>query len=173
MNDGEFMVNMGCGATPTPGYLNFDNSLALSLSRFPLLPGLLRVCRILPEDSGRWVGGLEEPVGYADAARRIPLPDLRHFVDRYLENGDGDEFMDKTCLAAPSCRGFKDRLRLLVVGHRHHLWMYDSRSLQALLESVGFSPVVPLAAGETTILDPGQLNLREREEGSLYMEAVR
>ena len=51
--------------------------------------------------------------------------------------------------------------------------MYDAPSLIRLLERHGFREAMTLPTGETTITDPGELNLREREEESLYVEAVR
>ena len=30
-------VNVGCGSSPTPGWVNFDNSLSVRAARWPLL----------------------------------------------------------------------------------------------------------------------------------------
>jgi hypothetical protein len=49
--------------------------------------------------------------------------------------------------------------------------MYDGASLARLLVGEGFEDPVRLRPGETTIADPGALDLREREEESLYLEA--
>ena len=45
-------------------------------------------------------------------------------------------------------------------------------SLSLLVERAGFSRVVVQPAGTTMIPNPGRLNLREREEESLYVEAA-
>jgi hypothetical protein len=58
------------------------------------------------------------------------------------------------------------------VGFRGHRWMYDRRSLKALVEGAGFAEVELLSLGETRLDDPAGLDLRERED-SLYLEAQR
>ena len=57
------------------------------------------------------------------------------------------------------------------MGARNHAWMYDGKSLTKLLEKHGFREVTLLPAGQTTIPDPGELDLREREEETVYIEA--
>ena len=49
--------------------------------------------------------------------------------------------------------------------------MYDGKSLSTILLKNGFADAVVLAAGETTIANPGSLNLREYEGWSVYVEA--
>jgi hypothetical protein len=49
--------------------------------------------------------------------------------------------------------------------------MYDSASLAKLLIEAGFRNPVNLPPGQTTISESGSLDLREREEESLYVEA--
>jgi hypothetical protein len=49
--------------------------------------------------------------------------------------------------------------------------MYAASSLIRLLERHGFGDARELPAGQTTIPDPGPLDLREREEESVYVEA--
>jgi hypothetical protein len=66
------------------------------------------------------------------------------------------------------------KLRWLFVADRsHHRCMYDANSLAWLLARAGFSHVVVQPAGSTMIPNPGDLNLREREDESLYVEAQR
>jgi hypothetical protein len=65
------------------------------------------------------------------------------------------------------------RLRLVFTGSRQHVWMYDSNSLVRLVASAGFADVATVPPGETRIADPAPLNLREREDESLYVEAIR
>ena len=57
-------VNVGCGSNPTPGWLNFDNSPSITLSRAPdaLLRTLARLGLLKPEQ-----------VRVADAARRFGI----------------------------------------------------------------------------------------------------
>jgi Holliday junction resolvase len=51
--------------------------------------------------------------------------------------------------------------------------MYDGKSLAKLLESNGFKNIRILASGETSIEDPGPLDLKERADESVYVEAVK
>jgi hypothetical protein len=49
--------------------------------------------------------------------------------------------------------------------------MYDGRSLSELLCNVGFANVSVMPPGKTSITDPGSLDLEERPEQSVYVEA--
>jgi hypothetical protein len=49
--------------------------------------------------------------------------------------------------------------------------MYDRWSLAKKVKKAGFSSIRILPPGETDIPDPGQLDLNERDGGSLYLEA--
>jgi len=99
---------------------------------------------------------------------RIVVPDLRRLVERYLADGNTDSFLTDL-LMAQERRGLKETL----TGFRGHRWMYDAPSLTRLLESVGFEEVVQLSPGETRLPHIGELDLREREEDSIYFEARR
>lgn len=98
---------------------------------------------------------------------RIVVPDLALAVCTYDHDGDADALVERLMLADER-RGIRKVIRFN--GHR---WMYDGDSLRGRLEDTGFQDVVVLPAGETTIDDPGELNLREREEDSVYVEARR
>jgi len=102
---------------------------------------------------------------------RIAVPDLRHHIDAYLANGDADEFMRNTLLGKEYAPGIFGRVMHLVLGERHHQWMYDGRSLCAMLIDAGFEDVHVLPAGRTGIPDPGQLDLAERSPESVFVEA--
>lgn len=104
---------------------------------------------------------------------RLAVPDIKKKVEAYLFNNDADAFIESTYMCIPRPRSAAQKLRMALVGSRHHLWMYDGKSLSGLLQRHGFAQVTILAAGETTIPDPAPLDLREREEESLYVEAVR
>src|ERR1700760_2354812 len=70
------MVNVGCGLTPTPGWLNLDNSLSVRTARLPALSAALRSARLLPARSAGLAGlAREGSVRFADAAARIPCAD--------------------------------------------------------------------------------------------------
>lgn len=208
-------INIGCGSTPTKGYVNFDNSLTVRAARVPGLPSLLGRAGLLGEHQLRFASVARDGgIRWADASHRIPLPDgsvavaysshmLEHLprshADSFLrevrrvlapsgvlrlgvpdlglllrvyqEKGDADAFVAGSLLADDAIVSWKDVLRHLVVGARHHAWMYDARSLMKLLDKHGFRDVVELPAGQTTIPDPGDLDLRERAAETVYVEA--
>jgi len=207
-------INVGCGRTPIPGWLNVDNSLSVLLARMDLLCWLLDWLKLLDEsqmafirvarDSGIvWGSALRLPVPdesaevvYAshmlehldrreawlflqEAKRvlvkggwlRLVVPDLKKLVIEYLRDGDADKFVASTLLPHPRVRGLFGRIKYVIVGDRHHLWMYDSGSLERLLREAGFREGYILEPGESNIPNPGLLNLRERAEESIFAEA--
>lgn len=104
---------------------------------------------------------------------RVVVPDLKLHARNYLEDDDADRFLDAVMLSTPSPEGFLSRIKLLIVGHRHHLWMYDEKSISGLIEVCGFSEVKSLRPGETRIPFPDGLDLYERSEESIFVEAVK
>jgi SAM-dependent methyltransferase len=209
-------VNIGCGATPTEGWLNLDNSLAIRAARRPVLLRALRLAGVLgPESLGLAATARADNIQWADAVRAIPCPDgsaeavysahmiehldrdeagrflaevrrvlrpggvlrlaapdLRLLADDYLATGDADDFVRRTYLTQSRPAGLLPRVRSAVIGPRHHLWMYDGASLGGLVRRAGFTQVAVLPPGETAIADPGSLDLKERAEESVYVEAV-
>ena len=104
---------------------------------------------------------------------RIAVPDLRMIINDYILDGDADKFMRATLLNIPKPQGFFQRVKAAVVGGRHHHWMYDDKSLTKLIRENGFEKVYTVAAGQTGIAYVGNLNLSERHEESIYVEATR
>jgi hypothetical protein len=210
-------INIGCGATPTPGWLNFDNSLTVRIAALPWAAQMLsavgllnqvqyKFAQISREAGVRWaeathripVGDRSASVVYAshmfehlttlqadrflyEAQRvlvsggvlRLAVPDLAKLAARYARIGDADAFVAGTLLAQDVSDTLRARIRSLVVGPRHHAWMYDGSSLCRRLARAGFLSPATLPAGKTTIPDPCGLNLHEREDESVYVEAVR
>jgi SAM-dependent methyltransferase len=208
-------VNIGCGATPTPGWVNLDNSFVVRVARRPALARGLRAAGVLGGSSGQLADlALARNIRYADAVRRIPCPDrsvhavysahmiehldraearrflaevrrvlrpggvirlaapdLSLLVEDYQRSRDADDFVARTHMAFGRPAGVASRARAAVIGPRHHLWMYDGGSLTRLLRAAGFTGVAVLPPGETTIADPGQLDLKERADESVYAEA--
>jgi len=209
-------INIGCGQTPTVGWMNVDNSMSLRLAKLPLLPSILYRLRLIHKqqyefiqyakrnkeiEHGNMIKGLpikdhSVEVLYsshmlehldcagagmfcAEAFRllkpggriRIAVPDLKKMISNYQELGDADEFVKLTYMCVPSPRTLAQRLRFLFVGPRHHQWMYDGSSLVKLLENHGFVRAEIVPPGETRITGHGELNLRERHEASVYVEA--
>ena len=69
-------VNIGCGATPTEGWVNLDNSLAVRLARWPILVRALSVAGLLNARSMRFAQiAIHKDVRFANATLRIPYPD--------------------------------------------------------------------------------------------------
>ncbi|HEX3959161.1 MAG TPA: methyltransferase domain-containing protein [Trebonia sp.] len=210
-------VNVGCGATPTPGWLNFDNSLSVRVARWPLVTSALARLPVAdPSSAGLAAMAQGGQVRFANAAARIPCtsgsvavvysshmiehldrkearaflaevrrvlqpggmvrlaaPDLSRLVQDYVTTGDADGFVAGTHMGLDRPSGVRAWLRWVLVGPRHHLWMYDGNSLSQLLREAGFRDVIVRPAGATGIPDPGQLDLMERAGESVYVEAVR
>ncbi len=104
---------------------------------------------------------------------RLAVPDLRRLAGRYLETGDGDAFIAATYLGREDDESLAGRMATLIAGPRLHGWMYDEASLVRLLRAHGFSGVAAVPPGETGIREPGELDLREKEDESVYVEAVK
>lgn len=107
----------------------------------------------------------------AGGVLRLAVPDLRRQVEAYFQHLDADRFMEETRLGRDQPRGWRERIAFLMVGGRRHAWMYDGDSLVRLLQDSGFENPQILPAGETTIPDPGPLDLTERADQSVYVEA--
>jgi SAM-dependent methyltransferase len=209
-------VNVGCGATPTPGWLNFDNSLAVRAANWPLAMQVLRRARILNGHSWEFVRvARRENIRFANATIRIPCPDnsaevvysshmiehldraeaqafllevrrilrpagivriaapdLARFIEDYSTTGDADEFIASTHMGLARPTGALARAKWALIGPRHHLWMYDGPSLSKLISDAGFVDAMIMPAGKTSITDPGSLDLEERADESVYVEAV-
>jgi len=67
-------VNIGCGRAPTPGWLNFDNSIAIKLANSPSLYFIARSLKLLNKSQ---INNIEwnkkNKISYADATKKIPL----------------------------------------------------------------------------------------------------
>lgn len=210
------IVNIGCGASPTAGAINYDNSFSVRLAKRSALCALLRRCRLLSAEQAQYAAFCRaHDIRYGRCARiplpdgstdvvysshmlehlskaqaqaflrearrvlkpegvlRVSVPDMRLLAEQYIQRGDCDAFVESTLLAPAPSDTFAQRLRHLLFGHRGHHWMYDANSLTALLHANGFPSVSVLAAGETTIPFPTQIDLHERADESIYAECRR
>lgn len=102
---------------------------------------------------------------------RLAVPDLHKHVQQYIESGCADAFITGTLLCQPRPRTIVRRLRILLVGTRHHQWMYDGASLCRLLLAHGFINVEIMQVGKTKIPGSEPLDLQERHSESVYVEA--
>jgi Methyltransferase domain len=209
-------LNIGCGATPTPGWVNYDNSISIRLAGWPILTSLLGRLGLLSQQQKQFISIVKQKkVRYANAVKRIPepdhsvevlytchmlehldrreaalfleearrvlvqngiiriaVPDLRYHINNYLKEQNGDAFVENLQIARPRPGGLIERSKHILIGERHHLWMYDGESLCRLLLKSGFSNPRVLKAGETTIPNPGNLDLAERAPESVFVEAI-
>jgi SAM-dependent methyltransferase len=101
---------------------------------------------------------------------RIAVPDLLPLARTYVAGGSADAFLSSCVLELQKPRGLVARLHYFVFGGREHHWMYDGASLSDLMAKAGFANIEVLESGKTSIPDPGNLNLREREPESVYVE---
>lgn len=211
-------VNLGCGQSPTPGWLNVDSSPSVRLARIPQAPAILPWARgwLLSQDQLDFIDCIRKnSIVYGDVARGLPLatgscsvvyashvmehllahevrrflmeiysilapggivrlvvPDLQIYVDAYQSSSDADQLIRNLNVLPPDQSSRVRRLLATLSGHRTlHRWVYNEASLRRTLVDAGFSDPTKLMPGETTIPDPGALNLRERVWESLYMEA--
>lgn len=211
------MLNIGCGQTPTKGWINYDNSISIRLSKFQWLPNILYKLRIIDVRQYQFINfARTSDIQYLDGTKRIPMddnscnviysshmlehldrkaadrfleeafrvlcsggvlriavPDISIHVSSYMESGDADKFIQSTLMCVPTPSTFMEKLKYLVSGSRHHVWMYDGESLSKLLSNHGFEKINILPAGETIIPDSGELNLFERQHESVYVESIK
>ena len=104
---------------------------------------------------------------------RVVVPDLRKLVESYIKHGDADFFIEESYLVPPSIETMRDKLKLILIGYRHHQWMYDSKSLSRILSEIGFQNVMEKIPGNTSMKNYGELNLSERSESSIFIEAIK
>jgi predicted SAM-dependent methyltransferase len=104
---------------------------------------------------------------------RLAVPDIRRYVETYNSTGDADGFIASTHMCQPRPQAISTRIKLFVSGPRHHNWMYDGKSLSALLLREGFANPIIIPAGSTTIIDSSGLDLRERWDESVYVETIK
>ena len=104
---------------------------------------------------------------------RIAVPDIKKLIDIYLMDKDSDKFLENSLLASPSINSLKEKIYFLLIGYRHHQWMYDFLSLKKLISNHGFNYIVEQLPGSTLIKNPGNLNISERSDESVYIEAIK
>ena len=69
-------LNIGCGRSPTPGWINYDNSPSVWMARWPMLASLAARLGLIDRHALAFVGFCRSRnIRHADAARRIPHGD--------------------------------------------------------------------------------------------------
>lgn len=104
---------------------------------------------------------------------RLVVPDLHALVHEYLRKGRADIFLSQMQFETHLPAGLVGKLKWLIFGGRGHHWMYDARSLGRLMEEAGFVDVEMMEPGRTRIADADGLDLRERQNESIYLEGRR
>jgi predicted SAM-dependent methyltransferase len=196
----ELKLNIGCGTSGIPGWVNIDNSPTILLSRLPFGRRIFRTPD-WPRDVLR-----------ADVRKRIPFLDSS--VSYIYSSHTFEHFTYEESLAvAKECfRVFKPGgiLRIVVpdlgmivrdyladtsnpkASHRfigrllltsgvrdvihsgaHHKQMFDGASLVHLLREAGFASPAVSAFGSSRIPDIANIDLESRRRESLYVESVR
>jgi predicted SAM-dependent methyltransferase len=88
-------VNIGCGATPTPGWLNLDNSPTVRIARHDWLLGALRKFGVLKGEQLRFAETARAAdIRWLDATQELPFADDSVEVlysSHMLEHLDGEE----------------------------------------------------------------------------------
>lgn len=211
-------INVGCGMTPTKGWINFDNSLSILLAKLPaIVVRVLFKIRVISDPSFRYIQFCKcNDIRFANVSRRIPLddavvdviysshmlehmdresaarflgearrvlnvggiiriavPDLSIIMSDYRMSNNADKFMESMHVCDEVSQTFLQRCKTAFMGIRHHQWMYDGVSLVNLLTRSGFEHASVMKPGYTCISEYGDLNLRERENESVYVEARR
>jgi SAM-dependent methyltransferase len=103
---------------------------------------------------------------------RLVVPDVRVTINDYMTKGNADVFVEHLQLAIDKPQGFKEQVRVLLMGDRNHRWLYDGPSIGKLMADAGFVSVAVLPPGRTGIAEPGALDLFERAGESAYAEGV-
>lgn len=88
-------VNIGCGMTPTVGWINFDNSFSVRLAKYRLLALILYKWGLISPTQMDYITFCQNNnVRWADATRKIPLPNNSTdavYSSHMLEHMDREE----------------------------------------------------------------------------------
>jgi predicted SAM-dependent methyltransferase len=69
-------INVGCGQSPTEGWLNFDNSLSLRICRIPLLSHIFLKARVINDEQFAFIKYAKtHKINYADIIKGLPIND--------------------------------------------------------------------------------------------------
>jgi SAM-dependent methyltransferase len=96
----DIKVNVGCGTSPTEGWLNFDNSFSVRVARWPLIVPALAGLRLIDTQSSGLVEMAQNgSIRFANAAAHIPCPGRSvsavyssHMVE-HLDRGEARAFL--------------------------------------------------------------------------------
>ena len=70
----DIKVNIGCGISPTKGWINFDNSPSIKLANSPILFFLAKILKLLSDQQIKNIDwNKKNKIYFADATKKIPL----------------------------------------------------------------------------------------------------
>lgn len=190
----ERKVNLGCGTSGAEGWLNFDNSPTILLSRIPLIRRWRRIPN-WPADVRR----IDAIKGLPFRSETVDCIYSSHMIE-HLDFNDAVKVLTHcraalrvggvVRIAVPDLRTFIDdyltdgnaerliqrlhlRSKVGDVFHKGstHRAMYDAKYLAALFRQAGFPSPEQKQFGESRIADIASVELESRKDESLYMEA--
>lgn len=192
-------INIGCGLSGIPGWHNLDNSPTISLSRIPVVRGLLKT-PAWPRDVRRYDvrRGLRfadcsvqyiysshtfehftyaESLAIAKDCYRVLVPQgIMRVVVPDLERIIQDYMADATPKAAQtmiSRLSLNHSVHDMIHPGSNHAQMFDGKALVDLLRQAGFQRTEISRFGASGIPEIAQLDLEVRRKESLYVEAVK
>ncbi len=86
---------------------------------------------------------------------RLAALDLSRLIDQYLNSGDADAFLARTCLGLDRPAGLGSGPDGCSIGPRHHRWNGPTARHSLACCGTGFVDVAVEPPGVTRIVDPG------------------
>jgi predicted SAM-dependent methyltransferase len=178
----DLRVNLGCGYRPVKGWINVDRARAAEVQVvWDLTTGLPFpdsscsaifsehvIEHVTKEDAIKLIRECYR-VLQNDGVLRMSTPDAELFLRSYAG--------DREFLAHP---GFSqaidtpvDRVNYMMREYSQHLWSYDEELLTLMFRQAGFKTVVRQRFGVSLHPHMNNMDFRDREFESLYLEGVK
>lgn len=174
-------LNWGCGRSPQSGWINSDRKPGPGVD----VPGDIRTGLPLADDSFDTVASVHalEEIPYSDllpvlrelrrvlkpgGVLRLALPDLDKGIRAYLA-GDRDFFL----IPDDDARSVGGKFITQLLWYGHSRTLFTSDFVEELLLKAGFSRVAHCAYRQTASADPCVVDVDNRENESLYVEAFK
>lgn len=104
---------------------------------------------------------------------RLAGLDLAREVQTYLQTKDANRLIRHLSYPNPNDMTLRDRVKQAFFPEKLYITQLDFNAYAELLKDVGFSEVINLPPGETTIQALEPVNLWQRQGESLYVEAYK
>ena len=140
MNTPNEKINVGCGSSPSKGWLNLDNSPSITIANSPLLFFILKKFHILSKKHINYINWLKSnSIVFADATKRIPVRDSSasvvyssHMIEHLSQRGLAKFLAEAKRVLAP-----KGVLRISVPDLDFHIKKYGiDGNANAFMKSV-------------------------------------